>query len=31
MSSFDLKRTNGKNFSYEIYEGNLLKEKLTDK
>ncbi|MFK5880565.1 MAG: LptF/LptG family permease [Flavobacteriaceae bacterium] len=29
MRSYDLQRNNGKDFSYEIYEGNLLKEKLT--
>ncbi|PCI11962.1 MAG: permease [Flavobacteriaceae bacterium] len=29
MRSFDLKRNTGVNFSYEVYEGNLLKEKFT--
>ena len=29
MRSYDLKRNTGNDFSYEIYEGNLLKEKLT--
>lgn len=29
MRSYDLKRNNGSDFSYEVYEGNLLKEKLT--
>jgi len=29
MRTFDLKRNKGNDFSYEVYEGNLLKEKLT--